>query len=183
MNQNAINFIESQIGSRESLISKDIKLNLKKIYEGEQLNPEETNLLTLAIGQSLGDQEFVNFAFEQLSQSGMASEQITEAKESAAIMGMLNSYYKFRFFLSHHLQEAEMESYKTARLRMTSIGRPHLGKDKFEMLAFGISIVNGCESCVVSHEKSLRELGVSQDRIHEIARLASNLKALSVLKS
>lgn len=182
MNTNAITFIESQLANRETTIAKDVKLNLKKVFEGELLNPEETNLLTLAIGQSLNDRELVNFASEQLAQSGFSDEQITEAKESAGIMGMLNTYYKFRTFLSNNLSSEEMEPYKTARLRMTSLARPLLGKDKFEMLAFGVSVINGCESCVVSHEKALRDVGFDSNKIHDIARLAANLKALTVLK-
>ena len=181
MNGPAIEFIEALIGQKHSTISKDIKLNLKKIYEGEALNSEETNLLTLAIGKSLNFSELAQFAHEQLRVGGLSEEQILEAQESAAIMGMLNTYYKFRGFLSKNLASEDMESYKTARLRMTSLARPSLGKEKFEMLAFGVSVINGCESCIVAHEKVLREVGWQPDKIHEIARLAANLKALQAL--
>jgi alkyl hydroperoxide reductase subunit D len=49
------------------------------------------------------------------------------------------------------------------------------------MMAFTVSVLNGCQTCVVSHEKALTTLGVSRDKIHDLARLASVVKGLSGL--
>jgi alkyl hydroperoxide reductase subunit D len=96
--------------------------------------------------------------------------------ESAAIMGMLNTYYKFRSFIKERA-----EDYRTAGLRMTALARPALGKVPFEMLAFAVSVLNGCETCVVSHEKVLREAETNVEKIHDLARLAATVKAIQVL--
>ena len=103
-----------------------------------------------------------------------------EAEESAAIVGMLNTYYKFRSFMSH-AGETKLEDYRTAGLRMTALARPALGKVNFEMLAFTVSVVNGCETCVISHEAVLREAGLGAEKIHDLARMASVVKALKTL--
>jgi alkyl hydroperoxide reductase subunit D len=181
MNTQAISFFESLIGERDSSIARDLKLNIKRILEGEFLSADETNLGLLALGASIGDDEIVNFATEQLA-SSFTPEQILEAKESAAITSMLNVYYKFRRFLTDNLPAEESEPYKMAKLRMNGMAKPHLGKDKFELLALGVSALNGCEPCVVAHEKTCREHGVSPDKIHEMARLAAVVKAIVTLK-
>ena len=61
------------------------------------------------------------------------------------------------------------------------IWKPVLGKEKFEMLAFAVSVVNGCESCVVSHENVLRAAELSAEKIHDLARMASVVRALKTL--
>jgi AhpD family alkylhydroperoxidase len=49
------------------------------------------------------------------------------------------------------------------------------------MLAFVISVLNGCETCARSHEKALKDGGASAEKIHELARLAAVVKGLKVL--
>ncbi|MEQ1723526.1 MAG: carboxymuconolactone decarboxylase family protein, partial [Pseudobdellovibrio sp.] len=66
-------------------------------------------------------------------------------------------------------------------LRMNSLSKPLNGKQNFEMMALAVSVVNGCPTCVSSHEKALTDLGVTRDKIHDLARLASVTKGLSGL--
>mgnify|MGYP000051721960 CR=1 FL=1 len=93
------------------------------------------------------------------------------------MMGLLNTYYKFKGFLS----EETKGDYSRAGLRMNALSKPLLGKERFEMLAFAVSVYNGCPTCFVSHEKVLREAGWSADKIHDLARMASTVKGLSSL--
>jgi alkyl hydroperoxide reductase subunit D len=64
---------------------------------------------------------------------------------------------------------------------MTALARPVLGKERFEMLAFTVSVLNGCETCTRAHEKTLKDAGVSSEKIHDLARIASIVKGLSYL--
>lgn len=70
-----------------------------------------------------------------------------------------------------------------AGLRMTALARPTLGKERFEMLAFAVSVLGGCEMCVRSHERVLREAGVSIDKVHDLARLAAVVRGLKTLEA
>jgi alkyl hydroperoxide reductase subunit D len=88
---------------------------------------------------------------------------------------MLNVYYRFRHFLG------SPDEYRIAALRMTALARPAIGKEKFEMLAFAVSVLNGCESCTKAHEKALRDAGIGTDKIHDLARLAAVVYGLSKL--
>jgi alkyl hydroperoxide reductase subunit D len=64
---------------------------------------------------------------------------------------------------------------------MTALARPLLGKERFEMLAFTVSVLNGCETCTRAHEKTLRDADVGVEKIHDLARLASIVRALKTL--
>jgi alkyl hydroperoxide reductase subunit D len=158
-----------------SVIARDLKLNLTRLLQDGALSTDEALLSVLAVSSSLGFAEMSSYARQQLSHAGMSDDQIQEAVQSAALMGMLNTYYKFRHFV------ASSEEYRVAGLRMTALAKPVLGKERFEMLAFAVSVVNGCESCVRSHEKALRDGGASAEKVHDLARLAAVLKAIQTL--
>ena len=58
---------------------------------------------------------------------------------------------------------------------------PVLGKEFFELMSLAVSAVNGCESCVNSHEESVRKLGSSDARIFDSIRLASVIRGLALI--
>lgn len=158
-----------------SIIARDLRLNLNKVLESPALTREEAHLALLAAATSVEDRELVELAISQLRASGIGGDEIREAQESAAIVGMLNTYYRFRHFLGNP------DEYSVAGLRMTGLARPVLGKERFEMLAFTVSVLNGCETCTRAHEKTLRQAGVSVDKIHDLAKLAAVVKGLKTL--
>ncbi len=168
--------IDSLFEGSSSAIAKDLKLNLKRVIEESSLSPEEAMAALLAVSTSLEYSELASYAEEQLRALGLPSDQIKEAAESAAIVGMLNVYYRFRHMVGGG------DEYRIAALRMTSLAKPVLGKERFEMLSFAVSVINGCESCIKAHEKVLREASVPTDKIHDLARLAAVVKAVKTLR-
>jgi alkyl hydroperoxide reductase subunit D len=92
-------------------------------------------------------------------------------------MGMLNTYYRFKHMTEH------ADDFKNAGLRMTVFAKPVLGKTRFEMLSFAVSVLNGCENCIRSHELVLRQMEVPVEKIHDLVRIAAvgkGIQALSV---
>lgn len=160
----------------DSTIARDLKLNLKRVVAESSLTPQESLPALLAVAASVGAQRLVEFAKEELKSLDFVEEQIREAAEVAAIMGMLNTYYRTRHMLVNE------DDYKTTGLRMMSLAKPLLGKERFEMLAFAVSTINGCETCIRSHEQVLRQAGVVTDKIHDLIRLAAVVKGLSGLE-
>lgn len=167
--------LESALPAQQSTIARDLRLNLKRVLEDGALAREEALAALLAVATAAGDERLSAYARAELADAGMAAEQIEEAAESAAIMAMLNVYYRFRHMLGND------DEYRTTGLRMTALARPALGKERFEMLAFAVSVLNGCESCIRSHEKALRDAGVPVDQVHDLARLAAVVKGLNTL--
>jgi alkyl hydroperoxide reductase subunit D len=172
------NEFESPLSHRDSTIARDLNLNLQRMITGGNLEPKEAFLSLLALARTVAYEELAQLAKDKLTAHGLTDVEIREAEESAAMMGMLNTYYKFRTMITNG---GKAEDYKAAGLRMTALAKPVLGKVNFEMLAFAVSVVNGCETCIISHEAVLRDAGFSADKIHDLARMAATVKALKVL--
>lgn len=175
MNEVVTSALEGLFRGRETSIARDLKLNLKRLLEDGALDPPERLLALLATATSVEHAPLADLARRELRNTGLPDEHIQEAAESAALMGMLNTYYRFRHMVGKD------EDYRTAGLRMTALAKPGLGKEGFEMLAFAVSVLNGCETCIRSHEKVLRDAGVSADKIHDLARIAAVVKGIKGL--
>ena len=165
------------VDQKTSVIAKDLRLNLKRLIEQGTLTPQDAHLAILAVAAAVEYEPLKNYARHALAEFGFPAEQIAEAAESSAMMAMLNVYYRFRHMVGNE------EDYRVAGLRMTALARPTLGKTRFEMLAFALSVLNGCESCIRSHEEVLRNEGFGTDKIHDLARLAAVVKALKTLSN
>lgn len=173
-------YLEKEFAQTTSSVMRDLSLNFKKILEDSPLEPNERMMNLAAIATSLHDHEMQSLAKSHLVEMGMTPEQVSECFEVAGIMGMLNTYYKFKGFLAPENIEA---NYARAGLRMQSLGKPQNGKVNFEMMALAVSVVNGCPACVSNHEKALVHSGMSYDKIHDVAKLASVCKGLNSLKA
>ena len=89
-------------------------------------------------------------------------------------MGMLNIYYRAKHMVKDN-------GWGAAGLRMTSLAKPALGKQRFEMLAYAVSVLNGCETCVNAHAKVIQEGGANLDQVHDLTRLAAVLRGIQSL--
>lgn len=167
--------LEKVLSTSETTIAKDLKLNLQRTLIEGALDPVEGHLTLLALATAVKHEGLKKAAEKELVPLGVSETEITEARESAALMGMLNTYYKFKQMIQ------KPEDYRTAGLRMTALAKPNLGKLRFEMLAFAVSVLNGCETCIRSHEEVLRKGEVNIDKIHDLARLAAIVKGLATL--
>ena len=67
-----------------------------------------------------------------------------------------------------------------ARLRMNVIGKPGVDKADFELWCLAVSAINGCGVCIDSHEKILREAGLSAEQIQAAIRIAAVVHAVAV---
>lgn len=179
---NTEEFIETLFNPFTSTISRDLKLNLSRLLTNGALSNQEAHLALLALSTSLRCEAIKSYARTALAEMGTEEAHIQEAQESAAMMAMLNLYYRFRHLLTHDREELKAE-YQPANLRMTALAKPVLGKVNFEMLAFAVSVLGGCESCIQSHEAVLREAKIEVNKIHDLARLAAVVGGISTLLS
>lgn len=172
-------FLNASWGEPTSSVQRDLYLNLTKLLSDSPLEETVRYFILLSVARSLNQPAIEKFAKSQLSRLDISDELQREAQESAAIMGMLNTYYKFKGYLPGTVAG----DYQRTGLRMQSLAKPHVGKETFEMMAFAVSVVNGCPQCIVSHEKALRDYSIEPDKIHDLARLAAVVKGLSTLIS
>jgi len=164
--------------------AKDLKLNFSSVVSQQtELTPPQAWGTAVASAYAAGSPELLKNVVEEAGQH-LSEQQLEAAKGASAIMGMNNIYYRFLHLTSN-------EKYKTipARLRM-NIMRTH-GVDHldFELWCTAVSAINGCGACVDSHEKTLREKGMAEEKILAAVRIAAvvhgiakTLNAENVLK-
>ena len=153
--------------------AKDLSLNLSSLASETLLSDAQKWGCFLACAHAVGTPSVVR-AFEAEAAQRLTPEAVNAAKSAAAIMGMNNVYYRSL----HLMQNGE---YKTlpARLRMNILANPGAPKAEYELWCTAVSAINGCGACIDSHEKTLREHGVTNVQVQASLRIASVVNAVS----
>lgn len=151
--------------------AKDIKLNLSSLSREEALNAQQLWGTFLACALTTGNAEVIR-QIEEEALDNLSGAAVDAAKSAASIMAMNNVYYKFA---------GMMPEYQTlpAKLRMNVIGNPGVDKIDFELWSLAVSAINGCQFCVQSHEKILRDGGLSLEQVQAAVRVAAIVKAVA----
>lgn len=163
---------------RDSLpeYARDLKLNL-----GTVLTPagapglSERQIWAVALASAAASR---NSAFtadiEALASVYLDAAHVQAAHAAAAIMAMNNVYYRFL-----HLVEDEEYKQLPARLRMNVIGNPGIDKMDFELLSLAVSVINGCGTCIVAHERQLKKHGTTREAVQSAVRIAATVHAVA----
>lgn len=152
----------------------DLKVNFKNSFESEYLSKKEIALLGVALAVNANHRLLREFFNNNALAEGATASEIAEAAGCASLLSANNVFYRFRHFVNK-----EKYNEIPARIKMNIMGRPVTGKEFFELMSLAVSAVNGCETCVKSHENSLIELGSKEERIFEAVRLAAVLTSVS----
>jgi len=163
---------------RESLpgYARDLQLNL-----GSVLTPagapglDERQIWAVALSAAAASRNpgFTR-ALQVLAARHLDAAHVSAAHAAAAIMAMNNVYYRFL-----HLVEDQEYGKLPARLRMNVIGAPGIARADFELLALAVSAINGCGSCVASHERALRQHGLGREAVQSAVRIAATVHAVA----
>ncbi len=153
--------------------AKDLKLNLSSAMRQTELT--ERQLWGTAVACALASHNarlyaaVLNDAAEHLDETALNA-----ARSAAAIMGMNNIYYRF-------IHLASNDSYATMRagLRMNAIRAHGVSQADFELWSLAVSAINGCGSCIDSHENVVREKGISEAAVQAAVRIASIVHAVA----
>src|ERR1700739_3259842 len=163
---------------RESLpgFARDLQLNL-----GSVLTPagapglNERQIWAVALASALASR---TVAFTRLlgalAASHLDAAHVTAAHAAAALMGMNNVYYRFL-----HLVDDPEYAKLPARLRMNVLGNPGIPRADFELLSLAVSAINGCGTCVASHERQLRQHGLEREAVQSAVRIAATVHAVA----
>jgi lipoyl-dependent peroxiredoxin subunit D len=147
--------------------AKDLRLNLSSMLQESILTPQQLYGTLVATAHASNNTDVIAAA-EADAISVLSGEAFTAAKASASIMAMNNIYYRFV-----HLSANKDYGTMPAKLRMNVIGRPGIDKADFELFSLAVSAINGCGLCIDSHEKVLRDHGMSVEVIHTAVRVAA----------
>ena len=161
--------------------ARDLKLNL-----GSVLTPtgapglSEKQIWGVALASAIASRNTgLTCQIEALAAAHLEPAYLNGARAAAAIMGMNNIYYRFL-----HLVEDPEYAQLPARLRMNVIGNPGIDKADFELLSLAVSAINGCGTCIASHERQLRKHDFGREAVQSAVRIAATVHAVArVLES
>ena len=164
-----------QLKDRIPEYAKDLRINLGTITGSTALTPQQAwgTALTAAVTARNPD---VVAAILADAAPHLSPEAQAAARGAAALMGMNNVYYRF----THMMGDAAEYKAMPARLRMQLIGKPGVEHLDFELWCLAASAITGCEMCVQSHEKSVRDRGGSKEHVHDAVRIASVIHAIAL---
>lgn len=153
--------------------AKDLKLNLSSLATDTNLTEQQRAGTFIACALAARERTTTSAILREFAPQ-LSPEALTAAKAAAAIMAMNNIYYRFT-----HLASAP--DYKTlpARLRMNVIAKPGVEKVDFELWCLAVSAINGCGVCIDSHEKILRDAGLSAEQVQAAVRIAATVHAVA----
>ncbi|ACL63695.1 alkylhydroperoxidase like protein, AhpD family [Anaeromyxobacter dehalogenans 2CP-1] len=154
--------------------ARDIKLNLQAVLQPGTLTPAQRWGVAVATAAAARNERLLAAALAD-ARAEVEPAVIEDALAAAAVMAMNNVYYRFR-----HMVGKASYAEKPARLRMNRLVKPAASKVDFELFALAVSAVNGCETCVRSHEQVVVAGGLSEDQVHEAVRIAAVLHAAAV---
>ena len=153
--------------------AKDLKLNLSTLAAEPSLTQQQRAGAFVASALASRNSGVTAAVIGEFG-TQLSPEALTAAKAAASIMAMNNVYYRFT-----HLVAAP--DYKTmpAKLRMNVLAKPGVEKADFELWSIAVSAINGCGMCLDSHERIVREHGVSSEAVQAVVRIAAVVHAVA----
>lgn len=164
-----------QLKDRLPDYARDQRINLGIVASSTALTPAQAWTIALASATITRNKELIA-AVEGDAAAHLEPTAIAAAKGAATVMGMNNVYYRFTHFMGDAAEYGQMP----ARLRMQVIGNPGIDKLDFELACLAASAISGCESCVLSHEKVVRERGGTKEMVQDAVRIAAVMNAVAV---
>ena len=155
--------------------AKDLKLNLSGLPNTPGLSPQQLWGTILAAAVAARNGEVIAAVAEEARQHlDEAAQQA--AKAAAAIMSMNNVYYRFT-----HLVGNREYAGMPAKLRMNVIANPGVDKVDFELWSLAVSAINGCGTCIDSHEREVVGKGLTKEAVQNAVRIAAIVYAVSTV--
>lgn len=153
--------------------AKDLKLNYSTLVrQNAELAPQRLWGAVVASAVATRNAELTEAALSEAA-NHLSAQALDAAKSAAALMGMNNIYYRFL-----HLSSNEKYGTIPAKLRMNALRTHGVDPVDFELWSIAVSAINGCGKCVDSHDKVVREKGVTEEEVLAIVRIASVIHAI-----
>jgi alkyl hydroperoxide reductase subunit D len=152
--------------------AKDLRLNLGSLATEPALSDEQRAGTFIASAIAARNAAVTDAIITEFGPK-LSAEALGAAKAAAAIMAMNNVYYRFT-----HLVGGDYPN-MPAKLRMNVMARPGVEKATFELWSLAVSAINGCGMCMESHEKAVRQHGLTAEQVQAAVRIAAVVHAVA----
>lgn len=151
--------------------ARDIRINLTNVLKQSELT--DVQLWGTVVASSIATRNPILIrTLEEEASGRLSPETVEAARTAAALMAMNNVYYRFL-----HLTDNEKYSAIPAKLRMQGLRSHGIDQRDFELWCTAVSAINNCPACVASHEKVVREKGLTEEQVTAAVRIAAVLQA------
>jgi alkyl hydroperoxide reductase subunit D len=154
--------------------ARDIKLNLQTVLQEGTLTPAQRWGVAVASAAASRNGRLRDAVLTD-ARAVVEEAVLEDGLAAAVLMGMNNVYYRFR-----HLVDKPSYAQMPARLRMNRIAKPATSRTDFELFCLAVSAVNGCQTCIQSHEKVVLDGGLTEEQVHEAVRIAAVMEAAAI---
>ncbi|HME93352.1 MAG TPA: carboxymuconolactone decarboxylase family protein [Methylomirabilota bacterium] len=154
--------------------AKDIRLNLQAVLRGGSLSEPQRWGVAAAAAVAARHPRLREAVLAAASTAAGAAV-VEDARAAASLMAMNNVYYRFR-----HMVGKPIYREKPAGLRMNRLMQPATNRVDFELMSLAVSAINGCETCVRAHEKTVTDGGLTADQVNDAVRIAATIYAAAV---
>jgi len=152
--------------------AKDTRLNVGSVIaNGSSLTDTQHWGTAIATAAAIGEGSTLRAIVDDARNAGIEQTSIDAALAAFSVMAMNNVFYRGRHWCSDDVSQVP------ARLRMQVIGNPGVAKVDFELWCLAVSAVLGCEFCVGSHDKVVRDAGLSAENVADALRIAAVVSA------
>jgi alkyl hydroperoxide reductase subunit D len=152
--------------------AKDLRLNLGSLAAEPALTEEQRAGTFVASAIAARNPVVTDAVIAEFGPK-LSAPALEAAKAAAAIMAMNNVYYRFT-----HLVGGDYPN-MPAKLRMNVMARPGVEKATFELWSLAVSAINGCGMCMESHEKAVRQHGLTAEQVQAAVRIAAVVHAVA----
>jgi alkyl hydroperoxide reductase subunit D len=154
--------------------ARDIKLNLQSVMAESSLSVAQRWGVAVASAAASRNPR-LQAAVLADARAAVEPAVVEDGLAAAALMAMNNVYYRFR-----HLVGNTNYAQKPARLRMNRMVKPAGSKLDFELYSLAASAINGCGTCMDSHERVVVAGGLTEDQVHDAVRIAATIQGVAV---
>ena len=155
--------------------AKDLRINLSSVLAQPDLTPQQAWGTALACAIAARNPQLLA-AIEHDAQVHLPADAQNGARIAGAVMGMNNIYYRFQ-----HLVEKERYRELPARLRMQTLRTHGTDPADFELWCLAVSAINGCGTCVASHEREVLAKGMTEEHVVAAVRIASVMHGVAAV--
>lgn len=155
---------------------RDLKINVQNSLKFENLSAKEASLLAFACSLNEKNHKLVELFKNKSIAEGANNEELADMIAVVGLLRMNNVFYRFRHFVGK-----DYYNNTPAGLKMTAMGKPNISKEFFELASLAISAMNGCETCVRSHEASVLQHGCSEARVYDAIRLSAIIRSFDAI--
>ncbi len=153
--------------------AKDLRLNVSSVFRQTELTEQQTWGAVVAAAITARNQRLTGVLIAEAA-AHLTPEALRAAKAAAAVMGMNNVYYRFT-----HMVPGDRYPTIPARLRMNVIRNHGVDAVDFELWCIVASAVNNCSACVTSHERVIRDKGMTEEAVLAAVRIAAVVHSLA----